>query len=187
MSQKNIAILISGKGSNAKNLLMQEQLCKKFIFHILSSKENEYLSAFCESRNTAYQEFSKNADERNNELSSYLDQNNIDFIVLAGYLKLIPKDIIVRFRGKIINIHPSLLPKFGGHGMYGKHVHKAVFESNQKVSGVTIHYVNEEYDKGEIIKQVSVNIESCENPLEIEKEIQKIEHRLLPDTIMQIW
>jgi phosphoribosylglycinamide formyltransferase-1 len=187
MSQKNIAILISGKGSNAKNLLMQEQLCKKFIFHILSSKENEYLSTFCESRNTAYQEFSKNADVRNRELSSYLDQNNIDFIVLAGYLKLIPKEIIVRFRGKIINIHPSLLPKFGGHGMYGKHVHKAVFESNQKVSGVTIHYVNEEYDKGEIIKQVSVNIESCENPLEIEKEIQKIEHRLLPDTIMQIW
>lgn len=115
-----------------------------------------------------------------------LEENKIDFIVLAGYMKKIGSSIIKKYRRRIINIHPALLPKFGGEGMYGINVHRAVIESGATVSGLTIHYVDEEYDKGEIIFQKTVEIEKHDDEYSLQKKIQKLEHEYYPEVIEQV-
>jgi formyltetrahydrofolate-dependent phosphoribosylglycinamide formyltransferase len=119
-------------------------------------------------------------------LLDLLNQFNPDLIVLAGYMKLIPEKVIKKFSNKIINIHPALLPKFGGQGMYGMNVHKAVFEAGEKKSGVTIHIVNEEYDRGKIIFQKEVDISECKSPEEIANRILQVEHQVYPEVIQKI-
>jgi folate-dependent phosphoribosylglycinamide formyltransferase PurN len=114
-----------------------------------------------------------------------LNQYQIDLIVLAGFLKLIPGEIVRNFSGKIINIHPALLPSFGGKGMYGINVHKAVFESSSKVSGASIHFVDETYDTGKIIAQRCVDISDVSSPEEIAERVLKVEHELLPFVILK--
>ncbi|HET6245457.1 MAG: phosphoribosylglycinamide formyltransferase [Bacteroidetes bacterium] len=107
----------------------------------------------------------------------------LDLIVLAGFLWLIPKEFIRKFKGKIINIHPALLPGFGGKGMYGMAVHKAVKESGNKETGITIHYVNENFDEGEIIFQAKCSIKEKDTPESIALKIQKMEHKHYPRII----
>ena len=115
-----------------------------------------------------------------NDLLKRLKKDNIFLIVLAGYLKKIPREIINVFKNKILNIHPALLPKYGGKGMYGMNVHNAVFKNNETESGITIHYVNENYDEGQIIFQKSCDIKHCQSPEEIAIEVQKLEHKYYP-------
>ncbi len=107
----------------------------------------------------------------------------IDYIVLAGYLKLIGRQIVERFENRIINIHPALLPAFGGKGMYGHHVHQAVFDSGVKVSGATVHLVNSEYDAGPIVCQKSVDISDVKSPEEIAARVLRIEHEIFPQAV----
>lgn len=114
------------------------------------------------------------------ELADLLEKIEIEFIVLAGFLKLIPGDFIARFQNKIINIHPALLPLYGGKGMYGINVHKAVLKAGDKVSGPTVHFVDETYDTGNIIAQKKVDIGQCDSAGEIAAEVLKAEHKLLP-------
>lgn len=109
-----------------------------------------------------------------------LKRYKIDLIVLAGFTQFIPEEVVKKFRNKIINIHPALLPAFGGKGMYGLNVHKAVIESGAKVSGITIHYVNEIYDEGRIIFQKSISIGDDEDEFSLRKKIQKLEHKYYP-------
>lgn len=109
-----------------------------------------------------------------------------DLIVLAGFLKKIPDSIINSYENKIINIHPALLPKFGGKGFYGLNVHKAVIESGDKVTGCTVHYVNNEYDKGPIISQQKVEVLPSDTPEVLAKRVLKSEHELLPSVIKKI-
>ena len=187
MSKKKVAILVSGNGSNARNLITNPVLNRLFCFHVISSKENEKLQAFCTQHKVSFTQLTEDSTSRNQKLELTLHQFDAEFIVLAGYLKLIPKQIIQQFQKRIINLHPSLLPKFGGSGMYGRFVHQAVFTSKETQSGITIHYVSEEYDKGEIIMQVAIDIASCKSPLDIEKKIQELEYRYLPETILKIW
>ena len=99
-----------------------------------------------------------------------------DYIVLAGFLLLLTKDIIQAFPNRIINIHPSLLPAYGGKGMYGMHVHNAVYSNREKETGITIHLVNENYDEGTILCQKKCNIEHCHSPEDIQKAVQMLEH-----------
>lgn len=106
-----------------------------------------------------------------------MEEHKIDFIVLAGYMKMIDASIIRKFDKRIINIHPALLPSFGGKGMYGMNVHKAVIESGAKESGVTIHFVNEKYDEGEIILQEKVQVEPEDTAETLQKKVLKLEHR----------
>jgi formyltetrahydrofolate-dependent phosphoribosylglycinamide formyltransferase len=117
------------------------------------------------------------------ELENFFKSIGIDLIVLAGYLKLIPANFIKAFRNKIINIHPALLPSFGGSGMYGMNVHRAVFNSSAQVSGASIHFVDETYDTGKIIAQRCVDISDIESPEELAERVLKIEHQLLPAVI----
>lgn len=117
------------------------------------------------------------------DLLSTLDPN---LIVLAGYLKKIPTQVIKRYSGRIINIHPSLLPKYGGKGFYGMNVHRAVLENREKVSGCTVHFVDEIYDNGQIIEQQEVSVNENDTPESLAKKILQHEHRLLPETIRKL-
>lgn len=109
-----------------------------------------------------------------------LEKYQPDYIVLAGYLKKIPRNVVEKFENKIINIHPSLLPSFGGKGMYGHHVHNAVYQSGVKITGATVHFVNEAYDDGYILMQDSVNLSGHESIEDIATKVLAIEHELFP-------
>lgn len=127
-------------------------------------------------------------DEKNYalKLKEQLLEWQPDLIVLAGFLKKIPDSIIRMYENKIINIHPALLPKFGGKGFYGLNVHKAVLESGDKETGCTVHYVNEEYDKGPIISQAKVKVHPSDTPEVLAKRVLKAEHELLPSVIKKL-
>lgn len=125
----------------------------------------------------------KNPEQRDIELTKVLGNYDIDLIVLAGYLKMIGNNLLEKYR--IINTHPSLLPKFGGPGMYGMKVHTAVWEAHEEFSGPTIHFVNNEYDKGNIIIQTKVEIKETDTPLVISSKVQAIEKIQLVETLKQ--
>jgi len=116
-------------------------------------------------------------DER--KILNALEFHKINFIILAGFLRKIGSSIIKKFNNKIVNTHPSLLPKFGGKGMYGLKVHMAVFNAKESVSGVTLHYVNEQYDEGEIIIQKSTSITHCKSAFEVETLVKDLEKKTL--------
>jgi len=120
------------------------------------------------------------------ELLDLLGSLDPGLIVLAGYLRKIPDSVIRTYSGRIINIHPSLLPKYGGKGYYGMNVHRAVIENREKVSGCTVHFVNEIYDNGQVIEQVEVPVEQTDTPESLAKKILRREHELLPETIQKL-
>ncbi len=178
----------SGNGSNAEAIL-QYFVNHSFITiqNIVSDKKDAKILTLPEKYHSYYPEiksvFLNNQTRKNpSQILKILQNDSIDFIILAGYLKLIPKEILENYPDKILNIHPSLLPKYGGKGMYGIHVHEAVIKNQEKKSGLTIHLVNEEYDKGEIIFQKSIPIET-DNPVELQKQILKLEHLYYPKVI----
>ena len=117
------------------------------------------------------------------ELSDVLERHRVDLVVLAGYLKLLPSDVVMRFDGRIINIHPALLPAFGGHGMYGNHVHRAVLESGVKVTGVTAHFVNDVYDSGRIIAQWPVPVFASDDVASLAARVLRVEHLVYPRVV----
>lgn len=127
-----------------------------------------------------------NASDFEQKLLDLLSELNPDLIVLAGYLKKIPTVIINTYSGRIINIHPSLLPKYGGKGYYGMNVHRAVIENEEDVSGCTVHFVDEIYDNGQIIKQIEVPVSSTDTPESLAEKILRREHELLPNTIHKL-
>lgn len=128
------------------------------------------------------------ADQRSfgKKLLDVLRECRIQWIVLAGYLKKIPQEVIASFHHRIVNIHPSLLPSFGGAGMYGMRVHQAVFERGVKLTGVTVHLVNEIYDDGPIVAQESVDISRCNSPQEIAARVLTVEHQLYPKALQKL-
>ena len=116
-------------------------------------------------------------------LVKLLEAHHIDCIALAGYLKLVPREVIARWSGRIVNIHPALLPKFGGAGMYGRRVHEAVIAAGEKESGATVHQVNDEFDRGAIIAQERVPVEPADTPATLAARVLAAEHRLYPRTL----
>lgn len=126
------------------------------------------------------------AEEFQAALLNLLDEHEIDLVVLAGYMRMIPKVMIEKYRNRILNIHPALLPKYGGKGMYGMNVHRAVHEAGEKESGATVHLVNEKYDEGRILKQEKVAIEPTDSPEDIAKKVLEVEHRIYAQTIKEI-
>ena len=181
-----IAVFVSGRGSNLKAILDSPFLKNKIqVVAVLSDKEN--CPAFEIAREHSIDTYNVGKKEnfiRNDELKEFLKKLNPDLVILAGYLKLIPSDVVKNFTNKIINIHPALLPAFGGDGMYGINVHRAVFNSSAKVSGATVHFVNEIYDSGKIIAQKCVDISGTKSPEEIAEAVLKVEHKILPEVIL---
>lgn len=117
------------------------------------------------------------------ELLRLMDLHKTELVILAGYLKKIPVNVVNKYRNRIVNIHPALLPAFGGEGMYGLRVHRAVFHAGVKISGVTVHLVNNEYDAGPIVLQKAVNIKDCSSPEEIAAKVLQQEHLVFPEAI----
>ena len=171
---KNIAIFISGRGSNAKNIINyfngSEKISVKLVF---STKENPSMAEFCLKKGIDFF-ISQNQTDPSTQQMELCTNHNIDWVILAGYLKKITPELIEQVSHKIINIHPSLLPKYGGHGMYGINVHKAVIDNKEIESGLTIHYVNDYYDEGLIIHQSKCNIEFNETPQSLSDKIRQL-------------
>jgi len=180
-----IAVFVSGRGSNLSALLNYPDLINLIeIVAVVSDKID--CKAFEIAREFGISTFTigqENGKVNQNDITSILKKLEVDFVVLAGYLKLIPNELIEKFENKIVNIHPALLPSFGGKGMYGLYVHRAVFNSSAKVSGATVHMVDKTYDTGKIIAQKCVDISDVKNPEEIAERVLKIEHQLLPEVV----
>lgn len=180
-----IAVFVSGRGSNLNSLInfIKKNRVNAEISAVVSDKID--CPAFEIAKINSISCFTVKQKKENSvygyeDLLILFENIGINFIVLAGFLKMIPSYFLKKFENRIINIHPALLPSFGGKGMYGWNVHKAVFDSSAKISGATVHFVNEEYDKGKIIAQKSIDISNAESPEEIAELVLKEEHKLLP-------
>lgn len=185
-----IAVFVSGRGSNLKAILNSVSQSKNAIQVGCVISDKIECPAFEIAKNNEIQTYSVSQIEQNgyqtySEIYSIIEKLEIDLIVLAGFLKKIPDILIEKFENKIINIHPALLPSFGGKGMFGIKVHQAVFDKSVQVSGATVHFVDKIYDNGKIIAQESVDISNVNSPEEIAEKVLKIEHKLLPQIILK--
>jgi phosphoribosylglycinamide formyltransferase 1 len=181
---KKIAIFASGSGTNAENIIKyftNNQLVKIEI--ILSNKPDALVLERAKKYNIDTFVFKRSDFYELDIVYNLLNDRNIDNIILAGFLWLMPDKIIRKFTNKIINIHPALLPKYGGKGMYGTKVHEAVIRNNEKESGISIHYVNENYDDGELIYQAKCHIEQGETPESLANKIHSLEYEHFPRVI----
>lgn len=175
----HIAIFASGKGSNAEKVIdFFKNHSKINVSVVLSNKANAPVLQIAQSKGISTYVFNK-AELDAGSVESFLISNQIDYIILAGFLLKIPESLIRSFNNKIINIHPSLLPKYGGKGMYGMHVHNAVIAHGEKESGITIHLVNEEYDKGKFLLQEKCIVNENDSPEMLAEKIKMLEHRFL--------
>lgn len=180
-----IAVFVSGRGSNLKAILINPDL-KNLVQVVAVISDKLDCGAFEIAKEFGIKTFTAGVGEgkiSNDEITSELKKLGCELIVLAGYLKLIPDNLIDNFENRIINIHPALLPSFGGRGMYGMNVHKAVFNSSAKVSGATVHMVDKTYDTGKIITQKCVDISDVNSPEEIAEKVLRVEHQILPDVV----
>lgn len=186
MSEKiNVAIFASGSGTNAQAIMeyfennpMVEIKC------IYSNNKSAYALKRAENAGKETFTFSREEFYKSDTLLEHLLYNHIDLIVLAGFMWLVPENLVDKFA--IINIHPALLPNYGGKGMYGHHVHEAVIKNKEKASGITIHMVNKEYDKGDIVFQESCPVLPTDTPDSLAERIHKLEHAHFPPTIEKI-
>jgi phosphoribosylglycinamide formyltransferase-1 len=183
---KNIVIFASGSGSNAENIILHfKKSALANVAAIFSNKANAGVIERAQRQNIPTEIFSKEELSEGKVLEK-LKLFQPDLIVLAGFLLKFPGDIIARYPGKIINIHPALLPKYGGKGMYGMNVHRAIIENKESETGITIHYIDEHYDEGDIIFQKSVALNGNETCEEISEKVQRLEHEYFPSIAEKI-
>jgi len=180
---KKIAILASGNGSNAEEIIKHfSGSSKAKVITIASNKKEAYVLERAKKHEIPFFFFTKSQMDEG-ILERTFKQLGIDLVVLAGFLLKIPDGLIRQFPERIINIHPALLPKFGGKGMYGMRVHEAVKEKGEKETGITIHYVNEKYDDGRVIFQESVKVEETDSPEDIANKVHALEYKYFPKVI----
>lgn len=180
---KSVAIFASGSGSNAENIIHLLHPEKLRVAKIYTNKSSAGVIERAKRLDIPFRVF--NASIENEDILQELLDLQIDAIVLAGYLHKIPESWIQAFPQNIINIHPSLLPKYGGKGMYGNFVHQAVLENQESETGITIHRVNAEYDKGEILFQKSISIVGLKTAHEIAEQIHQLEYSHYPEVILK--
>jgi phosphoribosylglycinamide formyltransferase-1 len=183
---KKIVIFASGSGTNAQNIVLHfTNSSKSHQFHIFSNNANAKVLEKAQNLAVPTKIISKD-DLNSDVLLNYLMEIQPDLIILAGFLLKFPNNCIEAFPNKIINIHPALLPKYGGKGMYGMNVHRAVVENKEAETGITIHYVNENYDEGNIIFQKSVSLSGEETPDDVANKIHELEQAHFPVIIEEI-
>ena len=186
---KNIAIFASGSGSifQAIHQYIKKGEISGEILLVVSNNSNSGAIKYAKENNMSTFIVNNflypNIEDYNRLLIKKLNKNSIDLIVLAGYMKLLPLEIVKAYHNRILNIHPALLPKFGGKGYYGNRVHEAVIASGDLESGVTVHFVDEEYDNGEIIAQETVRVIHNDTSESLAKRVLKVEHRLYPKVV----
>ena len=184
---KNIVLLASGSGSNAENII------KYFSSHhqvkvevVISNRETAGVLERANRLGIKSFVWKKEVWENPDRVRKALKELDIQYIILAGYLLKIPDFLVEDFANRIINIHPALLPLYGGKGMYGSFVHEAVIKNLDKESGITIHFVNNHYDEGEIIFQEKVTLDENETAVSLQEKIHKLEHKYFPKVIEQV-
>lgn len=184
---KRIVILASGSGSNAENIITYfKQNPQIEVAAVLTNKSMAKVLERCDRLQIPAFYFNKSAFTASDAVVRLLKGLDTDLIVLAGFLWKIPQNVIDAYPDKIINIHPALLPKYGGKGMYGEKVHQAVRESGDAETGITIHYVNEHYDEGGIIFQAKVAVEPSDNPASIAEKVHRLEYEHFPKVIEKL-
>lgn len=186
--KKRIAVFVSGGGTNLQALIERGKQgnFNGEICLVVSDKKDCYALKRAENNNIATYILDTKSETVDSDLLDRLEADKIDLIVLAGYLKILPKSLIDAFNRKIINLHPSILPKFGGKSMYGDRVHQAVLESGENLSGATVHYVDTGVDTGEIIKQEFTNVYKSDDISSLAGRIHRIEHSLLPKVVADL-
>jgi len=181
---KNIAIFASGSGTNAENLIRFFRTSPfGDIRVVLTNRSDAGVIARAQSLEVESLVFTREQFYSSQKVLDLLVERDINYIVLAGFLWLVPLYLLLPFENKIVNIHPALLPKYGGKGMYGSRVHKAVIEAGESESGITIHYVNPEYDEGDIIFQARCEIDSDESPDTLAAKIHELEYEFFPKVV----
>ena len=183
---KNLAVFVSGSGTNCENIIryFQDSDIAKVAL-VISNKPDAYALVRAAKLNVPSTVLKK--DELNNEniLMPLMEKYNIDYVILAGFLLMAPPFLIKKYDHRIINIHPALLPKYGGKGMYGHHVHEAVKAAGEKETGITIHFVNEICDGGDIIRQFKTELNETDTIEDIEAKIHVLEQRWFPEVISE--
>ena len=184
---KKIAVLTSGlsRGSNFKAIYnyLKDKSCPVEFTFLLITEPDAPVSQFCLENNIKTVLYKKEAGKINDFLQNLLSEMPVDLIVLAGFMRKLSSSFLNNVKTPVLNIHPALLPLYGGKGMFGHFVHEAVFNNKDTVSGATVHLVNSQYDKGDIILQEKTDISHCQSPSEIASEVLKIEHKIYAQAI----
>lgn len=183
---KRIIILASGSGTNAENIIKHFKNSNlASVVQVLSNKKDAKVLERAKRLNIPISTFNRQELYETENILNLLKEK-ADYIILAGFLWKVPDEIIAAFPNKVINIHPALLPKYGGKGMYGMHVHNAVVQNKEEISGITIHYVNENYDEGAIIFQASIEVSNDDSPESVANKIHKLEYKYFPKVIEEV-
>lgn len=184
---RRLAIFASGTGSNAAKIISHFQGIEDIeVSLIVSNRPQAGVLTIAEQAGVPSMIIDRSFFYDSNQLVFELKQRSVDFIVLAGFLWLIPPYLIKAYPRKIVNIHPALLPKYGGKGMYGMHVHRAVKANNEQESGISIHFVNERFDEGAVIFQASCNIDPVDSPEVIREKVLTLEHKYFPPVVEDV-
>lgn len=179
-----IAIFASGSGSNAENLIHYFERSKHVdIVLILSNKPDAFVHERAKKLHIPSLSFTKNQFSESDYILKLLQEKKIDLIILAGFLLKVPANLIAAYPNRIINIHPALLPKYGGKGMYGQYVHEAVVAHNEKETGISIHYVNEQYDEGTIIFQAKCAVLPTDTADDVAQRVHQLEYEHFPKVV----
>ena len=182
--KKRIAIFASGSGSNAQKIMEHFKRSNDVeVSLILTNNSDAFVLQRADNFEIPSHIFDKKEFYESDKIVNLIKNLNIDLIVLAGFLWLVPQNLLKAFPNKIINIHPALLPKYGGKGMYGERVHLAVLEAKDPESGITIHFVNSEFDEGEIIHQSKFKIDKGDDLKMVKFKVQQLEHQHFPKVI----
>ena len=182
--KKRIAIFASGSGSNAQKIMEHfKRSSEAEVVLILTNNPQAYVLQRADNFEVPSHIFTRDEFYKSDDVIKLLKNLQVDLIVLAGFLWLVPVSLLKAFPNKIINLHPALLPKYGGAGMYGDHVHKAVLANNEEESGITIHFVDENFDEGEIIHQSRFKIEPGDNLEMIKFKGHQLEHQHFPKVV----
>lgn len=193
MALKNIAILISGSGTNAQAIIdgvSKGEIKNARVCIVISDREGAYGIQRAKDAGIKAMTINKRSFEKKeafyNELYRALQESQADYVVLAGFLSIVPETIVKEYQGRMINIHPSLIPQYSGIGFYGEKVHRAVIANKEKVSGATVHLVEAGVDTGKILLQKEVPVKANDTPEILAKRVLKVEHELLVEALKQL-
>ena len=184
---KKIAVFASGSGSNAQKIM--EYFAEKPVAKVeivLSNKKDAYVLERCKNFDISSYVFDREVFYNSNRILDILEHHQIDLIVLAGFLWLVPVNLLKKYPNKIINIHPALLPKYGGKGMFGMRVHEAVVANHEAFSGISIHYINEKYDEGDIIYQAKCKVEPADSAEDVAQKVHALEYEHFPRVVEEV-
>ncbi|WP_295728791.1 phosphoribosylglycinamide formyltransferase [uncultured Muribaculum sp.] len=184
---KRFAIFASGEGSNAENIIryFRDNGCRAEVALIVCNNPSAGVISRAALLGTEVRIVSRKELNEPSTLLPLMEEYGVDVVVLAGFLLMIPPFLIDRYRGRIVNLHPALLPKFGGKGMYGRHVHEAVVAAGESETGITIHHVSDRYDEGRIIYQASIHVAPGDTPDDVAAKVRDLEGRHFPRVLAE--